>query len=462
MRRSSLSLCLGLSLVSLAACAVDEVPPPQSSSTTAGDGETGETGGDAAYHFVVEVENVGTAYAMVASGSYSQPEGAGSPGPLGPGESYIIEFDARPGDHLSMASMLVESNDWFFSPGAEGLALFDADTGEPNTGTHPLSVFDAGTENDEGLAVGSYQPGGMADGAADPDSTVRLVEDPGVDISGVTVTLAAELGTDRVWHFTATLTNGTSAGAITTNGGNVDLHVSPGVFSLHGADGGLFALGDAAPELGLEALAEDGDPSALVASLTPLSGVTQMVSAGVWAVSDGAASAMYTMGAPAPGNGLEGLAEDGKFGDLWDAVQADGAVVVNGVTEQNQVDYQNGPLLPGGIYKFEFDADPGARLHFAHMFVPSNDWFIAFEGDGLALFDGAGVPLDGDVTAEVQLLDAGSEINQRVGYGLDQVHLQSGPNTGDADPDDTVRAVADPDAAPVASVLQVRVTATAN
>ena len=77
------------------------------------------------------------------------------------------------------------------------------------------------------------------------------------------------------------------------------------------------------------------------------------------------------------------------------------------------------------------------------MFVPSNDYFFAPDGDGIALFDADNMPINGDVTSQVQLWDAGTEVNQEPGVGPDQVQRQYGPNTGDPDPDDTVRLVVD-------------------
>ena len=91
-----------------------------------------------------------------------------------------------------------------------------------------------------------------------------------------------------------------------------------------------------------------------------------------------------------------------------------------------------GPIGPGGAYEFTFFAAPGMRLSFANMFVPSNDFFYAPDGTGIALFDDMGMPVSGDVTSQVMLWDAGSEVNQEPGVGADQVQRQSGPDTGAA------------------------------
>ncbi len=98
---------------------------------------------------------------------------------------------------------------------------------------------------------------------------------------------------------------------------------------------------------------------------------------------------------------------------------------------------------PGMAYQFEVGAAPGDLLSFATMFVQSNDLFFAPDGGGIAFYDGMGLPVSGDVTAQVMLWDAGSEINQEPGLGADQAPRQSGADTGAADSDATVRLVDD-------------------
>lgn len=63
------------------------------------------------------------------------------------------------------------------------------------------------------------------------------------------------------------------------------------------------------------------------------------------------------------------------------------------------------------------------------MFVQSNDLFYTFPEGGLALFNN-GVALSGDMTSQVLLYDAGTEVNEFPGAGLSQVIRQSAPNSG--------------------------------
>ncbi len=101
-----------------------------------------------------------------------------------------------------------------------------------------------------------------------------------------------------------------------------------------------------------------------------------------------------------------------------------------------------GPIGPGGSFEIRFAAAPGDKLSFATMFGQSNDLFLAPEGAGIELFDSSNDPISGDVTDQVMVWDAGTEANQPLGEGTDQAPRQSAPNTGPADSDDQVRAVA--------------------
>ena len=180
---------------------------------------------------------------------------------------------------------------------------------------------------------------------------------------------------------------------------------APGVWVLHSEPGPLFIEGEADKGYGLEALAEDGDPSALAEALNGMG-----LHAGVFNTPAGA---------------------DGP-----------------------------GVALPSGAYEFEVKAAPDTPyLSFATMFVQSNDLFIGPGEAGIALFDMDGMAMEGmqDITAELQLWDAGTEANEEPGVGGEQAPRQSGPNMGIPDVDDTVRVVDDGYAYPDVSAL-VKVT----
>jgi hypothetical protein len=64
------------------------------------------------------------------------------------------------------------------------------------------------------------------------------------------------------------------------------------------------------------------------------------------------------------------------------------------------------------------------------MFGQSNDLFYAPPEAGIALFDTHGKPMQGDITSQLILWDAGTEINQEPGAGAEQAPRQPAPNTG--------------------------------
>lgn len=90
-----------------------------------------------------------------------------------------------------------------------------------------------------------------------------------------------------------------------------------------------------------------------------------------------------------------------------------------------------GPAPPAAAYEFQIHALAGDTLTFATMLAQSNDLFFAPDERGIALYDDDGNPVSGDVTDQVELWDAGTEVNQPIGAGDQQAPRQSGPNTGD-------------------------------
>ena len=91
-------------------------------------------------------------------GVFNTPIGAMAAGPIRPGDSYEFTVTAAPGMKLFMAQMFGQSNDWFYAPGANGIALFDS-KGMPVSGdiTDQLYLWDAGTEKDEEIGIGPNQ-----------------------------------------------------------------------------------------------------------------------------------------------------------------------------------------------------------------------------------------------------------------------------------------------------------------
>ncbi|MDH5602794.1 MAG: spondin domain-containing protein [Cyclobacteriaceae bacterium] len=88
---------------------------------------------------------------------------------------------------------------------------------------------------------------------------------------------------------------------------------------------------------------------------------------------------------------------------------------------------------PGSSTSYSFHAGKGHFLSFATMFAQSNDLFYAFPETGISLYDANGNALTGDITNMVNLYDAGTEVNQEPGVGVDQAPRQSASNTGIAE-----------------------------
>ncbi len=89
-----------------------------------------------------------------------------------------------------------------------------------------------------------------------------------------------------------------------------------------------------------------------------------------------------------------------------------------------------GLITPGMSESFSFDAGKGHYLQFATMFAQSNDLFLAPSMAGIALYDMDGNAITGDVTAQIFLYDAGTEVNEEPGVGQNQAPRQSAANTG--------------------------------
>src|SRR5581483_4572880 len=91
-------------------------------------------------------------------GVFNTPVGAMGAGPIRPGDSFEYTFTAAPGMKLFSTMMFGQSNDWFYSPDANGIALFDS-KGMPVTGdiTNKFVLWNAGTEVDEEIGIGPNQ-----------------------------------------------------------------------------------------------------------------------------------------------------------------------------------------------------------------------------------------------------------------------------------------------------------------
>ena len=91
-------------------------------------------------------------------GVFNTPIGAMAAGPIRPGDSFEFTVIAPPGMKFFMTQMFGQSNDWFYAPGSNGIALFDSKD-NPVSGdiTNQFYLWDAGTEKDEEIGIGPNQ-----------------------------------------------------------------------------------------------------------------------------------------------------------------------------------------------------------------------------------------------------------------------------------------------------------------
>jgi hypothetical protein len=153
----------------------------------------------------------------------------------------------------------------------------------------------------------------------------------------------------------------------------------------------------------------------------------------LWTITD-EGNPLFTAGTADRGHGLERLAEDGNPGVLADHISTSvKSVLTSGVVTMPKGEKDAGPILPGKAYEFTVSASPGQVLTIASMFGQSNDLFYAPGAGGIALFDAKGKPLTADVTSQLYLWDAGTEVNEEPGLGANQAPRQPAPNSGAAE-----------------------------
>lgn len=155
-------------------------------------------------------------------------------------------------------------------------------------------------------------------------------------------------------------------------------------------------------------------------------------SPGVWFIQD-KADLLFTPEQRDRGEGIEAQAEDGKPDKLAQSLKNKAGVLSSGVFNTPVGTLNPGPIRPSESYEFTVSAKPGQQLSFTTMFGQSNDWFYEPEGKGIALFDTQGKPIQGDVTSQIKLWNAGTEVDEEPGIGPNQGPRQKADNTGPAE-----------------------------
>ena len=387
----SLRILLSLTVVAMlfTQCMKDEMENPEEKKGPLPDVVPSKT-------YTLTVENVSEHYKYFESGTVAIPEGESEAGPAFPGHSFKFSFHAGPSHKLSFASMYGLSNDGFYAPDGNGISLYNA--GTPVTGdiTSQIMLWDAGTEINQ-----MPGPDNPHDGAetSDPVQLMSAVGD-GYDYGMVDTNLKVMLDYDGDHMFTVTIS--VLNGATTA--------VSPVAWVVHTMPNPLFKAGALDWGKGLEEIAEGGNVAPLGEYLAMNSGYVSPVAPVLWVVHEKDEMPIFTNNTTDRGEGLETLAETGDpgelAGNLIDMGYNAGAYAVPDDSTSA------GPLFPGAKYTFTFDAKPNQYLSIASMLGNSNDIFFAFGDSGIKLTFGNDTK---DITKEVMLWDAGTEVNEYPG-----------------------------------------------
>jgi len=168
--------------------------------------------------------------------------------------------------------------------------------------------------------------------------------------AGVILTAAGipSADTDQPTKFTIRIENITKPDAFTaSNGVKWSLAFSPGTAIVHTVKAPVFTAGKKDRGKGLEAQAEDGDPSMLAKSLAGVKGIKSVTVFNT------------PVGASAPG-----------------------------------------PITPGAAYEVTVSGVPGDRLSLTLMMGQSNDWFYAPAESGIELFKN-GQAISAEITSQL-------------------------------------------------------------
>jgi hypothetical protein len=149
----------------------------------------------------------------------------------------------------------------------------------------------------------------------------------------------------------------------------------------------------------------------------------------LWVVHTTSTNPIFIGGEQDAGVGLELLAETGNPADLVKSLTRKAGVVSVGADATPVGTEAEGPITPGQSYEFKIVAHPGQILSTAWMFGQSNDLFYSNDRP-IALFDASGRAVSGEMTTQLSLWDAGTEVNEEPGLGPNQGPRQKTPEDG--------------------------------
>ncbi|MGQ8337506.1 spondin domain-containing protein [Sunxiuqinia sp. A32] len=348
--------------------------------------------------YTVTVENVSTDYSFFEAGVVSIPDGESSAGPAFPGHSFTFSFHAGANHMLSFATMYGLSNDGFYAPDGGGISLYSG--GSPVTGdiTSQITLWDAGTQANQ-----MPGPGNTHDGADTDDNVMTMMDvADGYDYGSVATNLKATLTHDG--HSMFTLKIEVLGGATTA--------ISPIAWVVHSGGMPIFEEGMKDYGMGLEPLAEMGDASMLGHYLKWNSGYVSPIAPVLWVLHDKKDYPIFTSGTPDYDMGLEKLAETGNPVPLYTSLMGDYVTGFQNLPVGGVMGEDEGPLFPGQKYMFEVTGHVGQSLSIASMLGASNDIFFSTGDEGIKLDNGMA---EKDLTHFIELYDAGTEMNEYPG-----------------------------------------------
>ena len=225
--------------------------------------------------------------------------------------------------------------------------------------------------------------------------------------------------------FTLVITNlrGEFGGTLEPNDTPVDpIRISPGILVLHAQDDPFFTAGQPDRGNGLQLIAERGNIADLWGFINEegTDGAPLRIASSWSTISPGIVYAFntdtdpwFTQGeAMVAGSGVEELAEAGNNQVAFDYISAFGLPVTQSDQTTN--------LDPGESLTFSIEVPAGQnyKLGFGTMLVRTNDWFMSFNNNGVALWDENGTPFSGTSESdEIYLFDGGTEEDELVGIG---------------------------------------------
>jgi hypothetical protein len=419
-----------------------------------------------AREFQLKIENIAP-WTLLKVSSQSTIAGTMITGNAVPGQAFEVRFTAGPGHYLTFASQLIESNDWFFGVDPQGIPLYVDGHRMVGDITSYVRLWDAGTELNQELGVGNATCGNQPTrdyGAPDPDNRVRIVTDTTVAgypipaiASMIRVTLTAGTTADG---FILRVENVSNDGTLQTSLGTRSIRISPVAWAISRNANAFFDPNQGVRPNGLGTFAETGTADALTTALRIDKGVATALGRGVFVVHREPGPLFYIDNADY-GVGLEALAEDGDETTLLASLKSgDRDATVAGAFDTPVGAIGASAAAPGQSFEFTFKAAPGDKLALATSFTAANDWFFGSPMDGIPLFLGD-IPRWEDVTPDVKLFDLGTEYDEELDVGLNTGVQQAAPNSGRVDGKATAREVTlDRYATPVNQHIRVTLTPT--